>query len=145
MEIQAPVPSTELWVVTVERTMAGKGQSWLNQCASSHCTLVPPPHLLLDLFLLFHLHVTITIHVDCRRPIVVDTPSFLLRLFVLHVIRRRDDESAAAGAGQFSISCCSSSIFVRTLSLSGTKTGSMQLFGKNCGTEWRKRDFTLFH
>ena len=45
--------------------------------------------LLLGLFLLFHLYVTTTIHVDCRRLIVIDTPSFLRWLFVLYMIRRR--------------------------------------------------------
>ena len=58
---------------------------------------------------------------------------------------------SAAGAGCFisfcnsSFSCCRSSNFASTLPLSGTKTGSMQSFGKNCGTYWRKRVFTRFH
>ena len=39
-----------------------KGAAGLNQCASSHCT----SRILLDLFLLLHLHVAI--HVNCRRP-----------------------------------------------------------------------------
>ena len=43
--------------------------------------------LLLDFFLLFHLHVTI--HVNSRKPTVVDMSSFLLRPFVLQVRRTR--------------------------------------------------------
>lgn len=53
------------------------------------------------------------------------------------------DDDAEAGCFlsycNSSISCFSSSSLFWTLSLSGTKTGSMELFGKNSGTYWIKR------
>ena len=145
-----------------------KGASGLNQCASSHCTsrsslasFFSSTCMAPSMSIAWAAAALLQQEADCHRHVFfsyaaalrlasqeVDDCTHRVRVLMLEegeVLPQQQQQIVDLAASILLFLVAVPPTSWEPLPWRGTKTGSRQLFGKNCGTYRRKRSFTLFH